>query len=163
MKKVVLLLLICFPLISFSQTDAGIDGFRGLKWGTPMSDFPFELVKSKNRIPPYKAYDRKSGEDFMYEGIRVHTLTYAFDDNTFAAVNIGILHAQLEDMVERFTNKFGTPTVKESPIIVNYEWYLEKSMISITYLPMVQSEKNVSIGIGKLRDFHKKGKKKKRH
>ena len=62
----------------------------------------------------------------------------------------------------KFTSKYGEPKAKESPIIVNYEWYLEKTMISVTYLPMIQGTKTVTIGIGKLKDRHKKGKKSKR-
>lgn len=160
-KSVFLFLIFCIPFLSSAQTHLDIDGFRGLKWGSPMSDFSFELVKSKNRIPPYKPFDRKSGEDFMVDGVEAHTITYAFDDELFAAVNIGIEKKDLETIVSAYTLKFGEPIVKDSPIIVNYEWHLEKSMISVTYLPLVEGTKTVSIGIGKLRDFHKKGKKEK--
>ena len=162
MKKSFLLLLIfSLPFFSFGQTHADIDGFRGIKWDTPKSDFSFELVKSKNRIPGYKAYDKK-GENFNFEGITAHTITYAFEDELFYAINIGIEKKDLKAIIAKFTSKYGEPKAKESPIIVNYEWYLEKTMISVTYLPMVQGTKTVTIGIGKLKDRSKKGKKSKK-
>jgi hypothetical protein len=161
-KNIFLLIIFCLPFFSFAQSHADVDGFRGIKWDTPMSDFSFDLVKSKNRIPGYKAFDKKSGENFNFEGITAHTITYAFEDEVFYAINIGIKKKDLKTIVAKFTTKYGEPKVKDSPIVVNYEWYLDKTMISVTYLPMVQGEKTVSIGMGKPKDMHKKGKKSKK-
>ncbi|MBN2235932.1 MAG: hypothetical protein JW729_00140 [Bacteroidales bacterium] len=161
MKNIFFIVIIfLLPLGMYGQTDIGVQGFRGLNWGTLKSDFPFDLVKSKNKIPGHAAFDRVD-EDFSFEGIKAHTITYAFDDDVFFAVNIGINKKDLDKVVEKFTAKYGEPKVKDSPIVINYEWFLEKSMISITYLPMLDSDKSVSIGIGKPQDFHEKGKKSK--
>ncbi|HAG15243.1 MAG TPA: hypothetical protein DCG69_01785, partial [Bacteroidales bacterium] len=70
-KNFFMLMVFCLPFFLLAQTEADIDGFRGLKWDTPKSEFQFELVKSKNKTPGHQGFDRV-GEDLVFEGVDAH-------------------------------------------------------------------------------------------
>ena len=147
MKKSILIMLVLFLSSGlFAQND--IDGFRGLKWGTPFSDLSEKLVPSKNKTPGFKGYDMKD-ENFSFEGITAHTITYVFKKNLLYGVNIGVFNKDLDKLVAVFTGKYGDPKVTDTPFLVNYEWHLEKTDIAITNFPTNKSDKSTTIAIGK--------------
>lgn len=156
-KNFFMLMVFCLPFLLLAQTETDIDGFRGLKWDTPKSEFQFELVKSKNKTPGYQGFDRVD-EDLTFEGVKAHVITYVFDGETFVGINIGIEKQDLESVLNAFKIKYGEPIVKDTPFLINYEYYLEKTMISITFFPMMEGTKTVSIGMGKLQKIHERGK-----
>jgi len=154
MKKSLLLLV--FAVLSFGLfAQSNINGFRNWKWDKKISEVSEDLISSKNKLPRFNAYDKKS-EDFHFQGLIAHLITYGFRDGKFAAVNIGIYNKDLDNIVKIFTKKYGKPRKVDTPFLVNYEWHLKSSDISITYLPSKKGDKNTSIGISKKRDSQRK-------
>ncbi len=121
------------------------DGFRGIKWGTPLSELESKMVKSENRIPPYDGYDMKN-EDLNYLGVTARLITYGFKKGKLMAVNIGIYKKDLEKIVSVYTKQYGEPKKIDTFIFKNYEWHLKIVDIGITSLP---GKANTTIGISK--------------
>jgi len=150
MKKTIFIILF---FISFSgiQAQSDAEGFRNWKWGLKYTEVSDRLKPSKNRLPRLKAFDKKS-ENFNFEGIKVHTISYGFRDELFAGVNIGIYNKDLDHILAVFKKKYGEPRKIDTPILVNYEWHLKSGDISISYFPSKKGSKNTSIGISKKRE-----------
>jgi len=121
------------------------DGFRGINWGTPLSELGDKMVKSENSVPPYDGYDMKT-EDFNYLGVTARLITYGFKKGKFMAVNIGIYKKDLEKIVSVYTKQYGEPKKVDAFIFKNYEWHLKNVDIGITSFP---GEANTTIGISK--------------
>ncbi|MCH8904380.1 MAG: hypothetical protein IIA45_10750 [Bacteroidetes bacterium] len=144
-------LLIIFALstgLLYSQTD--LTGFRGIEWGTPFEEISEKLTPSKNKTPGVKGYDMKDN-DYNFEGVVAHTMTYGFKKDKFHGVNIGVYNKDLETVVASLTEKYGEPKVTKTPILDNYEWHLPSTSITLTYFMMTKSEEGVTIGFSKSR------------
>lgn len=142
MNKILLLVFIMGTLYSQCQS---IDGFRGWKWGTPYSEVETELIKSRNKIPGFKAYD-KIGDKLEYEGMQVRLITYGFKKNVFKAINIGMYSKDIDAIIEVFTKKYGKPKQTEMEFLKNWEWHLENADISVAFIP-TKKENGISVGI----------------
>ncbi len=134
----------CLLLSSFCLNAQSVDDFRGWKWGTPFSQLESELVKSKNKLPGFKAYD-KIGDLLEFEGCKARLITYGFKKDVFRIVNIGLYSDDIEKITRIFTEKYGEPKVSELGLLKNWEWQLKTADISIAY---IKSKKDgITIGI----------------
>ncbi len=106
MKALVTILTILFIGQLYAQDD--ITGFRGVLWGTPMTEMDGEFIRSTNKVPPYKGYDKKD-ENFSYEGVTPHSITYGFKKDIFKGVNLGFYDKDLEKLLGILTKKYGEP------------------------------------------------------
>ncbi|MFC2120150.1 hypothetical protein ACFLTI_00990 [Bacteroidota bacterium] len=154
MKKALLaFMLAVFSIGLFGQSD--INGFRDWDWDIEFSTVSRDLTPSKNKLPRFKAYDKKT-ENLSFEEITAHLITYGFKNGKFAAVNIGIFNKDLDHIVKVFTKNYGKPRKVDTPFLMNYEWHLKSADISISHFPSKKGEKNTSIGISKKRASQRK-------
>jgi hypothetical protein len=145
MKKFLLVLvLISTAMLSFSQHNS----YKGYTWGTPYEEMSDQLKPSSNKIPGFKTYEME-GEELVYEGFQVHLISYAFKKGLFHGVNIGAYTKDKDGILAAMTKIYGEPTVKETPFFVNYEWYFDDTTVALSYLPMKEGDKSISISIGK--------------
>ncbi|MDZ7740413.1 MAG: hypothetical protein U5Q03_01285 [Bacteroidota bacterium] len=141
MKKIFFVILLLTSLGLYAQS---IDGFRDWKWGTPFSALEQELVKSKNKIPGFKTFDR-IGDMLEFEGCKARLITYGFKKDEFRAVNIGLYPDDIDKIIKVITEKYGEPKVTDLDSVENRVWHLKSAEISIAY---AKSEKDgLTIGI----------------
>ena len=105
-------------------------GFRDMKWGTELSSLGGKLVKSKNAIPPFKAYEMP-GENLAWEGIKATSITYGFSNGKFGGLNIGFAKDDFNTVLKSLTGKFGNPKKTDLFIMKNYEWHTADVDISL--------------------------------
>lgn len=145
MKKIFVLALL---LVLCNFVFAQLNSYKGYKWGTPYTEMADKLVPSTNKIPGFKAYDYKEGPS-KFEGFSIHTETYGFKKDVLYGVNLGAYTKDKDALLALLTKKYGEPEVVESPFIVNYNWFLEETDIALTYMPMVEGDKSLSISFGR--------------
>jgi hypothetical protein len=105
-------------------------GFRDIQWGAALSSLEGRLVKSKNKIPPFKGYEMPN-ENLSWEGITANSITYGFKNGKFGGLNIGFAKKDFETVLKAFTGKFGSPKKTELFIMTNYEWHTGELDISL--------------------------------
>ena len=154
MKKLIFILLF-FTTLTGLKAQVDVDGFRNWKWGMDYSELSSRLRSSSNRLPRFKTYDKIS-ENYNFEGIKAHSITYGFRDGIFSGVSIGIKNTDLDHIVSVFTTKYGKPKKIDTAIVVNYDWHSKSGDISITYLPLLKGNKHTTIGISKKKDKSEK-------
>ncbi len=93
------------------QLDAQLkDGFRNIKWGTPLSEMQamnlkFD-VKSTEGIDVY----RKDNDDLTYLDIPLEKINYGFYENGFCSVFLEINNKPLWDKMKKIlSEKYGKP------------------------------------------------------
>ncbi|MBN2521105.1 MAG: hypothetical protein JXB17_11400 [Bacteroidales bacterium] len=143
MKGIVLFVLMIISTLISAQEE--IEGYGNWKWGTLYTDVQDELVPSTNKIPGFKAYEKKN-ETLEFEGLKARLISYAFKNGEFVGINIGLFSEDLEKIVEIFTGKYGEPLKTETPFLTNYEWHINSADISITNLPSSGNE-GLAVGI----------------
>lgn len=141
-----IILLLLINSFAFSQKD--IDNFRGHKWDTPFSSMSAGLKPTSSKTPGYKGYE-KASENYVFEGITSYSIIYLFKSEKFVGVTIGIKKSDVDKALATLKKKYGEPRVTDTPFLKNYEWYLDKSVIVLSYFPTNQSEESASIGIRK--------------
>jgi len=138
------LLLLILSLPSMINAGEAIDyakGFRDMEWGASLSDWENLLQKSKNKIRPFKGYDR-TGENLNWEGITAKSITYGFRRGKFGGLNIGFADKDVAAVLDAFSEKFGKPKKTNLFIMTNYEWHTDDLDISL-----ISSKKGASINI----------------
>ena len=105
-------------------------GFRGIQWGTDFDSLKEKLVKSKNKIPPFKGYEIP-GDDLSWEGIKANAITYGFRNGKFGGLNVGFAKNDFDTVLKSLTSQFGAPKETNLFIMVNYEWHTDKLDISL--------------------------------
>ncbi len=143
MKGIVFIFLMFTCTLISAQEE--IEGYGDWKWGTLYTDVQDELVVSSNKLPGFKAYDKKN-ETLEFEGLKARLITYGFKKGEFWVVNIGLYSEDMGEIVEIFTNKYGEPLKTETPFLTNYEWHINSADFSISYFPSKGNE-GLTIGI----------------
>lgn len=137
-------LLFTFVILLCYCTVFGQFQFRGLKWGSSLEAMKLNLVPSQKELLGYKAYDR-SNEDLAFEGIEAHSITYGFKKKELRMVSIGIFGGDFKKVVRNLEQKYGKSTISEKSVFINFEWHLEDTDISATWVIASTDPKNATV------------------
>lgn len=144
MRKIALSVLIvwlfviaaCAPYSRLQAPAVEIEGFRGIKWGTPVDQLRPEMVfVGRNTGRDIEWYTRKDEDLFMGEAT-VESISYFFYQNLFNKVNITARGADnYEALKDYLLAKYGkaTKSIRET-----YIWSLEKTLIMFAYNPSTE-------------------------
>ncbi len=148
MKFIAVSIIACLISVA-AVAQKGIPDFRGKKWDTPFAEMSGDLVRDNNLTPGFKSY-HKTDEDYNFAGAKAHTISYLFKRNVFYGVNIGYYDKDLETVAKNLTKKYGEPKHNVTPMLDNYEWVWDNTIMTLTKFNTGQ-EKNIALNIGKKR------------
>lgn len=146
MKSIFILVLTFISLHVISQDYS--KAFKNWAWGTILEENSEKFTKSENNVPPLKAYDYVD-EDFSFEGITAEMITYGFKRSELKGVNILIKDEYLNQLVQKWTEKYGDPKFTDAGFLKNYEWNKDDFRLTISHFPEKEGDANTTIGIMK--------------
>jgi hypothetical protein len=114
MKKEIAILVICLVIV-FSgsicaeiKPEADLDNFRGIKWGTDLSQFPKDELKEEKSPPEEKAFSKRN-ENLDVLGVKADSIQYIFYDNRFTGVIIKFNFNRKDELRDSLTEFLGKP------------------------------------------------------
>ena len=88
MKKLLVILIIILPSVSLAFQNEP-DGFRGLKWGTDITDLDGMIKVHVKDGNPDTTYYNRSGDTLQLWGTGLHYIQYTFYKGKLSVVRIG--------------------------------------------------------------------------
>ncbi len=124
-------------------------GFRGIKWGTPLSKFD-DLIIQKDKLPmkvkvPWVRAKRRK-EDLNFEDVKVSRINYFFDNNVFSSVTVMFRSDQdFQNLKEFCFRTYGKRKMSvhdqwwkqryDYPKYEKYRWDGTSTIVELTYSP----------------------------
>lgn len=139
MKKVLIAMILALAICTAASANKSMknspDGFRGIKWGDPISALgkTAQMVE-ENKVDETKFYI-KTDEDLTLGGASLSAIAYVFWREQFATVMIRCKSpSEFEALKAVAVERFGTP-VKPNRFIESYGWLDDNAFVSVSQNP----------------------------
>lgn len=119
MRKVYFMAFIVL-MLSCSAKDQKLNNIP-LEWGKSIDELTGNFVPNGEQIGGCNGYV-KVDENFNFEGITAHSVTYGFCNDKLTALQVGMFNKDLNEIVSYLTGKYGKPEVGMNNGLVNYKW-----------------------------------------
>lgn len=122
-------------------------GFRGIKWGTPLSEFD-DLIIREEKLPIKVRWvmANRRKEDLKFEGVNVSSINYFFENNVLSSVTLMVYSEQDFRKLKEFCfTTYGKGKMSAHsqwwkrrynyPKYEKYRWEGKLTIVELTYKP----------------------------
>ena len=110
MKKMIIILIIILPSVSIAFQNEP-DGFRGIKWGSDITDLNDMVKVTVKDGDPDTTYYNRSGGTLQLWGTSLHYIQYVFYKGRFSVVRIGFSgQGEFEALKSNLISNYGKAT-----------------------------------------------------